>query len=78
MIFSKDKESLLEEYRLVTGEKYKINLLKKERVIYREDGAYGTRALVKGDRFEAYDKCLSLEIPNIEEIMYFTVKSRRK
>ena len=76
LIFSKDKESLLEEYRIVSGEKYKINLLKKERVIYREDGVYATKALVKGDRFEAYDKCLSLEIPNIEEIMYFTVKGR--
>lgn len=76
LVFSKDKESLLEEYRIVTGEKYKINLLKRERVIYKEDGAYGTKALVKGDRFEAYDASLSLQRPTLEEMMYFTVKGR--
>lgn len=78
MVFSKDKESLAEEYRIVTGEKYKINLLKKERVIYKEDGAYGTKALVKGDRFEAYDVCLSLQRPTLEEMMYFTIKGKEK
>lgn len=78
MIFSMDKEKMLEEYRVVSGENYKINLLRKERVIYKEVGKYRTKALVKGDRYEAYDKALSLEIPTIEDIMYFTIKGRGK
>ncbi len=78
MIFSMDKEKMLEEYRIVSGENYKINLLRKERVIYKEVGKYRTKALVKGDRYEAYDTALSLEIPTIEDIMYFTIKGRGK
>ena len=77
LIFSEDKEQLLQEYRLVSGENYKINLLRKDRVIYKEVGAYATKALVKGDRYEAYDKALSLQIPTIEEIMYFTIKGSK-
>ncbi|MBQ1274836.1 MAG: ABC transporter ATP-binding protein [Cellulosilyticum sp.] len=78
LIFSKDKETLMEEYRLVSGENYKINLLRKDRVIYKEVGQYGTKALVKGDRFEAYDAALDLKIPNLEEIMYFTIKGEKE
>lgn len=74
LIFSEDKEKLLEEYRLVSGERYKINLLRQNRMIYKEEGTYGTKALMKGDRYENYDKALTLEIPTIEDIMYFTVK----
>jgi len=81
MVFSQDKESIMETYRLVSGEDYKINLIKKEYVVYKEKGIYGTKALVKGDRFkhytEKYDGQLTLEIPNIEDIMYFTIKGEK-
>ena len=76
LIFSENKEKLLDEYRLVSGENYKINLLRKERMIYKEEGAFVTKALMKGDRYKAYDQALTLEIPTIEDIMYFTVKGR--
>ena len=78
MIFSEDKEKLLMAYRLVSAEDYKINLLRKDRMVYKEVGTYGSRALMRGDRYEAYDKAFSLEVPTLEDIMYFTVKGRQK
>ena len=77
LIFSQDKETMREEYRLVSGEDYKINLLRKDRMIYKEKGTYGTKALMRGDYYKKYDNAYTLETPTIEEIMYFTVKGRR-
>ncbi len=73
-VFSGDIETLRESYRLVIGERYKINLLRKERVLHVEEGTYGTRALVlHGPRY-LYDDSLTVQIPTIEELMYFMTK----
>ena len=45
--FSVDRSELEKKYRLVSGEDYKINLIKKERVIHKEKGKYATTALVE-------------------------------
>ncbi len=73
-IFAGDIETLREEYRLVTGERYKINLLRPERVIHVEEGTYGTKALVKHTRRSVYDKEVAVSVPTIEELMYFMTK----
>ncbi len=69
-----DIEELRERYRLVSGEKYKVNLLKQERVIYQENGVYNTKALVKHNQFRKYDKELLVEIPALEDIFYYRLK----
>lgn len=77
ILLSTDIESLRESYRLVTGETYKIKLIPQENVIHMEEGAYGSRALVKHRRRYAYDKELTVATPTIEELMYFMTKRRR-
>ncbi len=76
-IFSGDIESLHDSYRLVTGEEYKIKLLRKEDIICMEKGTYGTRALIRHHRRNLYDDSLTVAVPSIEELMYFTTKRGR-
>ncbi|MBQ7776781.1 MAG: ABC transporter ATP-binding protein [Lachnospiraceae bacterium] len=73
-VFAGDIETLRDSYRLVVGERYKINLLRKERVIHVEEGNYGTKALVKHGPRYVYDESLTVTIPTIEELMYFMTK----
>lgn len=74
-VFSGDIESLRAGYRLVIGEEYKIKLLPKESVVYTEKGTYGCRALVKHKSRYNYDDSLTVNVPSIEELMYFITKS---
>ncbi len=73
-----DIEELRERYRLVSGEKYKINLLKPERVVYREEGAFCTKALVRHNSYCRYDKELVVEVPGLEDILYYVLKGNEK
>lgn len=74
VLFGGDMETLRDSYRLLTGETYKIRLLPSEKVIYMEEGTYGTKALVKHTRRSLYDASLTVAIPTIEELMYFMTK----
>lgn len=77
-IFAGDIETLREEYRLVTGEQYKINLLNQENIIHAEKGNYGTRALVRHRKRYVYDESLTVAVPSVEELMYFVTKREEK
>lgn len=74
LLLSCDIEELRENFRLVTGEAYKINLIPKERVIHMEPGEFGTRALVMHHRRYSYDREASVAVPTVEEFMYFMSK----
>lgn len=74
VVFSEDKETMYDSYRLLTGEDYKLNLIRKERMIYKEPGQYGSKALVRHFKRAEYDREISVEIPSVEEIMYFLMK----
>ena len=74
IIFSLDKERLADEFRLVKGEEYKIKLIPKERVIYRERGEYCATALVRNSRYYRYDNDVTLSVPTLEDIMYYCIK----
>lgn len=74
LVFSLDKETLTDKFRLVKGEDYKINLLKKERVIYKEANQYGASALVRHRRIDSYDSSLTVSLPGLEELMYYIIK----
>lgn len=74
LVFSEDREKLLESYRLLQGEAYKVNVLNKDRIIHVEKKDKRMSALVKHGKFEEYDKELDVSIPTIEDIMYYYVK----
>ena len=76
-LMATDIEELRESYRLITGETYKIKLLPRENIVHMEEGAYGTRALVRHHRRVNYDAALTVMVPSIEELMYFMTKRRR-
>ncbi len=76
-IFSGDIEKLRDSYRLVTGEKYKINLIQPDRIIHKEDGNYVTKALVTHRPRYTYDKELTVTVPSLEELMYFVTKRNK-
>ena len=72
-IFAGDIESFRAEYRIVSGEKYKINLLPKERIVHMEEKKYGAKALVVHSKYNKYEE-LTVTHPTIEEFMYFYSK----
>lgn len=76
-LIATDIETLRDSYRLVTGETYKIKLIPRENIIHVEEGAYGTKALVRHRRRYCYDNELAVTVPTIEELMYFMTKRRR-
>lgn len=76
-IFAGDIESLRDKYRLVTGEEYKIKLLRKDDIIYLEKGQVTNRALVINRPSRLYD-ALGVSVPTIEELMYFMTKRGKK
>jgi ABC-2 type transport system ATP-binding protein len=76
--FSVDRSELEKKYRLVSGEDYKINLIKKERVIHKEKGKYATTALVEHTNHSFYSNDLDITVPGIEDIMYHIIKSEQE
>lgn len=76
-VFAGDIESFRSGYRIVSGEKYKINLLPQDRIIYTEEKRYGTKALVRHSRLNRYDESLQVTYPTIEEFMYFYGKRKK-
>ena len=70
-----EKEDLLDNFRIVGGETYKIKLLPKEKIVYHEIGELGSKAFVRHSRWNRYDKELDVRRPTIEEIMYYIVKA---
>lgn len=74
ILFSKDKETLTDEYKIVTAEDYKINLIPRENIIYKEVGKNISKALVKPVHLIYRDPEFQVDVPNIEELMYFMDK----
>lgn len=75
-IFAGDIESFRAKYRIVSGERYKIDLLPKEKIVHIEDKNYGSKALVKHSHLNRYDDALQIAYPSIEEFMYFYSKRK--
>lgn len=75
MIFFMDKETLTDKFRIVKGEPYKINLLKPERMVYKETGGYGASAMIRHRKIDTYDPMLTVSIPTVEELLYYLIKN---
>lgn len=77
LIFSKEKDRLLEEYGLAKGEPELLDAL-GDLVISRRDGQYSAQALVR-DRQQATAICPGLVIdrPSLDDIMVFFSKGEQ-
>ena len=77
ILFSEDREILQERCRLVTGEACYIRQLDKGKIIYQEDGTYGSRALVHHKPWSTYHEQLTVEVPGLNELFYGIAKARQ-
>lgn len=75
--FFMDVETLRDSYRMVQGETYKINLLKRDRVLYIEEGSLGSKALVTAGKNSTFDKALTVWRPTLEELIYSLEKRKQ-
>lgn len=77
---SMDRETLMESFKLISGDTDKCNLISKELVIYREDGKYGSKLLIdlrnKNIKKYTISSELTVEVPSIEDIMYYMTKGK--
>lgn len=71
-----EREAVLDQYRIVSGERYKIMLLPKEKLVFVEEGEWGCRALVRHSRLNRYAGELEVRRPTIEELMYYLVHQK--
>ena len=75
-IFAGQMEDFREQYRIVSGEAYKIKLLDREDIIAMEQKKYGAKALVRHHGYQHYDAELTATAPTVEEFMYFLSKTK--
>ena len=76
VVFSMEKETMGEKFKLVIGEEEKIDLISEDKIIYKEKGKYQTKALVLNDNSNEYNG-LIIETPSIEDVMYYIVKGQK-
>lgn len=76
-VFAGDIENFRAAYRVVSGEKYKINLLPHDRIVSVQEKRYETKALIRHSRLNKYDASLQITYPTIEEFLYFYDRRER-
>ena len=70
-VIASDMEKFRDSYRIVSGESYKIRLLRPDVIVKLEEREFGARALVRHCRLLSYDKSLLVAYPTIADFMYF-------
>lgn len=71
VIFNEDRESLLDRFLLVSGERYKIKLLPEKYIIGMEEQSLTTRALIRKSNIYKPDISLVVQRPKLEDLMYY-------
>lgn len=74
LVFSNDRESLKDSFRLLQGEAYKFNPIPKNRIIHMEKKDTLMTALVTHLPHKTYDSDLIVSVPSVEDIMYYYIK----
>lgn len=72
-----DRESIMQEYRMISGEHYKIKNLPSQNVIYREGDKGEVKALVKYSKYDKYDKELIIKNVTISDFIYYYMVARK-
>lgn len=62
IVFSMNKEILMDQYILLSGEENKINALPEGMVVYRENGIYNSMALIYNPKNRMSDSCNSMHM----------------
>ena len=75
MVFSNNREQLIQRFRIIQDEDYKIEKLNKQRLIYKEKGSYSSTALTVHRKIDEYETSMYVRLPTIEDIMYYTSKA---
>lgn len=75
LLLSEDIETIRSDYKIISGETYKVKLY-KENIVYMEEREFSTKALVKNHGYSSYDKSLTVTEPTIEELMYYITKRK--
>lgn len=70
-VIASDMEKFRDSYRIVSGESYKIRLLRQDAIVKLEEREFGAMALVRHSRLLSYDKSLLVACPTIADFMYF-------
>ena len=70
-VIASDMEKFRDSYRIVSGESYKIRLLRPDVIVKLEEREFGAMALVRHSRLLSYDKSLLVAYPTIADFMYF-------
>ena len=74
VLLATDMETMRNNYRIVSGEDYRMRLLPERKIIHMEKGEFGTKALVRHKRLDQYDRTYMVTEPTIEEFMYYAAK----
>ncbi len=72
-----DRESITQDYRMISGEQYKINNLPSQKIIYREGNKEEVKALVKYSKYDQYDKELTVKNVTISDFIYYYMAARK-
>lgn len=78
LLFFITKEALCDKFHIIKGEKYQLKLIPKEKIVYMEEGAYITSAMVAGGKKYLSGKKFEVHKPCISEFMYYFVKGGEK
>lgn len=78
MIFFLNRNELEGRYRLAMGEKYQLQKLPREDILYQEDGAFGSKALIRRRRWREYDPALEITVPGMEDIVYYLLQANEE
>ena len=77
ILFSMTREELLDSFRIVSGEMYKLKLLKPDRVVYLEPGLATNKAFVRHYEGKSeYDYLLKVQKPTVADVQYYLQKSQ--
>lgn len=77
VVLYKDRESIIQEYRMIIGEQYKINRLSSQNVIYKEGTKEEMKALVRYSKFDTYDKELTVKNVTISDFIYYYMAAKK-
>ncbi len=77
VLFSEEKETLCDKFKLVIGDDSKINSIGEDNIIYKEKSQHNSNALIVYDENYEYDRELIIQTPSIDDIMYYFVKGEK-
>lgn len=80
ILFSKEREELSETFRIVKGPKQFSETIKQAQLINYKETSLGFEAFMYADETDKLDKhsAFHIERPNLDEIMYSLVKSKKR